>query len=33
VNVIACPTCGRVEIDVVKLANEIEKRSAMSACR
>src|SRR6266704_3600820 len=26
VNVIACPTCGRVEIDVVKLANEIEKR-------
>ena len=26
VNVIACPTCGRVEIDVVKLANELEKR-------
>ncbi|MDD9821144.1 MAG: flavodoxin-dependent (E)-4-hydroxy-3-methylbut-2-enyl-diphosphate synthase [Nitrospira sp.] len=26
VNVIACPTCGRVEIDVVRLANEIEKR-------
>src|SRR5712692_4529074 len=28
VNVIACPTCGRVEIDVVKLANEAEKRLA-----
>jgi (E)-4-hydroxy-3-methylbut-2-enyl-diphosphate synthase len=26
VNVIACPTCGRVEIDVIKLANELEKR-------
>lgn len=26
VNVIACPTCGRVEIDVVKLANELEHR-------
>ncbi len=26
VNVIACPTCGRVEIDVVKLANELEKK-------
>lgn len=26
VNVIACPTCGRVEIDVVKLADELEKR-------
>jgi (E)-4-hydroxy-3-methylbut-2-enyl-diphosphate synthase len=26
VNVIACPTCGRVEIDVIKLANEVEKR-------
>ena len=26
VNVIACPTCGRVEIDVVKMANELEKR-------
>jgi len=26
INVIACPTCGRVEIDVVKLANELEKR-------
>lgn len=26
VNVIACPTCGRVEIDVVRLADELEKR-------
>lgn len=26
INVIACPTCGRVEIDVVKLANELEKK-------
>jgi len=26
VNVIACPTCGRVEIDVVRMANELEKR-------
>jgi len=26
VNVIACPTCGRVEIDVIRLANEVEKR-------
>jgi (E)-4-hydroxy-3-methylbut-2-enyl-diphosphate synthase len=26
VNIIACPTCGRVEIDVVKMANELEKR-------
>ena len=26
VNVIACPTCGRVEIDVVRLANELEQR-------
>ncbi|HQU28015.1 MAG: flavodoxin-dependent (E)-4-hydroxy-3-methylbut-2-enyl-diphosphate synthase [Nitrospira sp.] len=26
VNVIACPTCGRVEIDVVKMANELENR-------
>src|SRR5207247_6297292 len=26
INVIACPTCGRVEIDVVKLANELEKQ-------
>ncbi len=28
VNVIACPTCGRVEIDVVKMANELEHRLA-----
>lgn len=26
INVIACPTCGRLEIDVIKLANEVEKR-------
>ncbi len=26
INVIACPTCGRLEIDVIKLANEIEKK-------
>ena len=26
INVIACPTCGRVEIDVVKMANELEHR-------
>lgn len=26
VNVIACPTCGRVEIDVIKLAAEVEQR-------
>jgi (E)-4-hydroxy-3-methylbut-2-enyl-diphosphate synthase len=26
INVIACPTCGRVEIDVVRLANELEKQ-------
>ncbi|MBM4124731.1 MAG: flavodoxin-dependent (E)-4-hydroxy-3-methylbut-2-enyl-diphosphate synthase [Nitrospira sp.] len=26
INVIACPTCGRVEIDVVRLANELEQR-------
>ncbi|GJL54680.1 MAG: 4-hydroxy-3-methylbut-2-en-1-yl diphosphate synthase (flavodoxin) [Nitrospirales bacterium] len=26
VNVIACPTCGRVEIDVVRMANELENR-------
>ncbi len=25
-NVIACPTCGRVEIDVVRMANELEQR-------
>jgi (E)-4-hydroxy-3-methylbut-2-enyl-diphosphate synthase len=28
INVIACPTCGRVEIDVVRLANELEKKLA-----
>ncbi len=26
VNVIACPTCGRLEIDVIRLANEVERR-------
>ena len=26
INVIACPTCGRVEIDVVRMANELEKQ-------
>jgi (E)-4-hydroxy-3-methylbut-2-enyl-diphosphate synthase len=26
INVIACPTCGRLEIDVIKLANDVEKR-------
>lgn len=26
VNVIACPTCGRLEIDVIRLANDVEKR-------
>ncbi len=28
VNVIACPTCGRLEIDVIRLANEVEQRLA-----
>ncbi len=28
VNVIACPTCGRLEIDVVKLAERVEQRLA-----
>ncbi|MDH4229691.1 MAG: flavodoxin-dependent (E)-4-hydroxy-3-methylbut-2-enyl-diphosphate synthase [Nitrospirota bacterium] len=28
VNVIACPTCGRLEIDVVKIAREVETRLA-----
>ena len=28
INVIACPTCGRVEIDVVRMATELEKRLA-----
>lgn len=26
VNVIACPTCGRLEIDVIRLANEVERK-------
>ncbi|MBI1821971.1 MAG: flavodoxin-dependent (E)-4-hydroxy-3-methylbut-2-enyl-diphosphate synthase [Nitrospirae bacterium] len=26
INVIACPTCGRLEIDVIKLANDVEKK-------
>src|SRR5574338_1244200 len=26
INVMACPTCGRVEIDVVRMANELEKK-------
>jgi (E)-4-hydroxy-3-methylbut-2-enyl-diphosphate synthase len=26
INVIACPTCGRVEIDVIRMANELEKK-------
>ncbi len=26
INIIACPTCGRVEIDVVRMANELEKK-------
>ena len=26
INVIACPTCGRLEIDVIKLANNLERR-------
>ncbi len=28
VNVISCPTCGRLEIDVIKIAREVEKRLA-----
>ncbi|MBI5379787.1 MAG: flavodoxin-dependent (E)-4-hydroxy-3-methylbut-2-enyl-diphosphate synthase, partial [Nitrospirae bacterium] len=28
VNVIACPTCGRLEIDLIKLAREVEARLA-----
>ncbi|MFM7840289.1 MAG: (E)-4-hydroxy-3-methylbut-2-enyl-diphosphate synthase, partial [Nitrospira sp.] len=28
INVIACPTCGRVEIDVIRMANELEKKLA-----
>src|SRR5512141_2354711 len=26
VNIISCPTCGRTEIDIIGLANEVEKR-------
>jgi (E)-4-hydroxy-3-methylbut-2-enyl-diphosphate synthase len=26
VNIISCPTCGRTQIDVIGLANEVEKR-------
>jgi (E)-4-hydroxy-3-methylbut-2-enyl-diphosphate synthase len=26
INIIACPTCGRLEIDLFKLANEVEQR-------
>lgn len=26
VNIIACPSCGRVQIDLVKVANEVERR-------
>ncbi len=28
INVIACPTCGRVEIDVIRMAGELEQRLA-----
>jgi len=28
INVIACPTCGRVEFDVIKVANELEQKLA-----
>jgi len=28
VNVVACPTCGRLEIDVIRMANEVEQRLA-----
>jgi (E)-4-hydroxy-3-methylbut-2-enyl-diphosphate synthase len=28
INVIACPSCGRAEVDVHKLASEVEKRTA-----
>jgi len=28
VNIISCPTCGRTEIDIIGLANEVEKRLA-----
>lgn len=28
VNIISCPTCGRIKLDIITLANEIEKRLA-----
>ena len=28
INVVACPTCGRLEIDVIKIANNLERRLA-----
>jgi (E)-4-hydroxy-3-methylbut-2-enyl-diphosphate synthase len=28
VNIISCPTCGRTEIDIITLAEEVEKRLA-----
>ncbi len=28
INIISCPSCGRVQIDLVKVANEVEKRLA-----
>src|SRR5262249_11410270 len=28
VTFVSCPSCGRVEIDVIKIANEVEKRLA-----
>ena len=26
INIISCPTCGRLEIDVIKLASQVEQR-------
>lgn len=31
VNLISCPTCGRTKIDIISLANEVERR--LSTCR
>ena len=31
VNIIACPTCGRTRIDLIRLANEVEQ--ALSDCQ
>ncbi|HSA79082.1 MAG TPA: flavodoxin-dependent (E)-4-hydroxy-3-methylbut-2-enyl-diphosphate synthase, partial [Nitrospirota bacterium] len=28
VNIVSCPTCGRTEIDIIGLAQEVEKRLA-----